>query len=186
MAGQDLIHCASHAQVKLPKHVGLTMTVKHLTGSKQLITLLNRMCYCSSYEEIEQVETSLANESIARAHASGVMIPTNIRPAAFTQLAADNNDVNEETIDGKNTTHATTLQQKQYGPLPERIVLADHSKKKRSLDSARNVVVMEEVSFGGRRPTLTNWERCHYLVSVRPTVSISPHGSPLLDVTLSF
>ena len=80
MAGQDLIHCASHARVKLPKHVGLAMTVKHLTGSKQLITLLNRMGYCSSYEEIEQVETSLANESLARAHASGVVIPTNIRP----------------------------------------------------------------------------------------------------------
>ena len=136
------------------------MTIKHLTGSKQLITLLNRMGYCSSYEEIEQVETSLANESLARAHASGVVIPTNIRPGAFIQLAADNNDINEETIDGKNTTHATTLaiyQPKQYGPLPERIVLADHSKKKRSLDSAQNVVAMEEVSFGGRRPTLTNF-----------------------------
>lgn len=61
MVGQDLIHCTSHARVKLPKQVGLAMCVKHLTGSKQLITLLNRMGHCSSYEEIAQVETSLAN-----------------------------------------------------------------------------------------------------------------------------
>lgn len=59
MVGQDFIHCASHARVKLPKQVDLAMCVKHLTGSKQLITLLNRMGHCSSYEEIAQVETSL-------------------------------------------------------------------------------------------------------------------------------
>lgn len=67
------------------------------------------MGHCSSYEEIEQVETSLANESLARADISGVIIRTNINPGTFIQMAADNNDINEETIDGKNTTQATTL-----------------------------------------------------------------------------
>ena len=104
LCGQDLVHCASHARVKLPKHVGLAMSVKHLTSSKQLITLLNRMGHCSSYEEIEQVETSLVNENLARADLTGVLIPTNISPGAFIQMAADNNDINEETIDGKNNT----------------------------------------------------------------------------------
>lgn len=83
MAAQDLVHCASHARVKLPKHVALTMSVKHITGSKQLVTLLNRMGHCSSYVEIEQVETSLANESLARSKTSGVIIPTNIYPTSF-------------------------------------------------------------------------------------------------------
>ena len=40
---QDLIHCASHGRVKLPKHVGLAMPVRHMTGSKQLVSTLNRM-----------------------------------------------------------------------------------------------------------------------------------------------
>jgi len=31
---QDLIHCAFHGQVKLPKYVGLAMSVRHMTGSK--------------------------------------------------------------------------------------------------------------------------------------------------------
>ena len=34
---QDAIHCSSHGRVKLPKHVGLAMCVRHLTGSKQLL-----------------------------------------------------------------------------------------------------------------------------------------------------
>ena len=117
------------------------------------------MGHCSSYEKIEQVETSLANENLARADLTGVLIPTNISPGAFIQMAADNNDINEETIDGKNTTHATTLamyQRKQYGPMPARVVHADHSNEKRSLDSSGNLVVIEEINIGGRRPGLTS------------------------------
>lgn len=40
---QDIIHCASYARVKLPKQIGLAMVVRHLTGPKQLVGLLNRM-----------------------------------------------------------------------------------------------------------------------------------------------
>ncbi|CAB4034375.1 Hypothetical predicted protein [Paramuricea clavata] len=97
------------AQAKLPKYEALAMSVKHITGSKQLVILLNRMGHCSSYVEIEQVETSLVNESLARSKTSGVIIPTNINPGVFIQMAADNNDINEETLDGKKTTHATTM-----------------------------------------------------------------------------
>ena len=160
MVGQDLIHCASHARVKLLKQVGLAMYIKHLTGFKQLITLLNRMGHCLSYEEIAQLETGLANESLARADYSGILIPTNINPGVFIQMAPDNNDIYEETKDGKNTTHATTLaiyQRQQYGPMQARMVHADHSKKRRSLDSTRELVVIEDVNVGGRRPNLADF-----------------------------
>ena len=73
---------------KLPKHISLAMSIKHLTGSKQLISLLNRMGHSSSYEENEEVETSLANESLARAVIAGVVIPTNISPGVFIQMTA--------------------------------------------------------------------------------------------------
>ena len=74
-------------------------------------------------------------------------------------MVADNNDINEETIDRKNTTHATTLivyQRKQYGPMPPRQIHANHSQKRRSLDSAINTLAIEEVSLCGRRapPTI--------------------------------
>ena len=45
---------------------------------------------------------------------------------SFIQLAADNNDFNEETLDGKNTTHATTMvvyHRKPFGPEPPQMWL---------------------------------------------------------------
>lgn len=160
MTGQDLLHCASHARVKLPKHVSLAISVRHLTGSKQMITLLNRMGHCCSYEEVELVDTSLANEVLAKSDETGVVIPSNIHPGVFVQMAADNNDINEETIDGKHTTHATTLvvyQRKQFGPIPPRQIHANHSQKRRSLDSARNTLAIQEVNFCGRQAPLTSF-----------------------------
>ena len=116
---QDIIHCASNARVKLPKQVGLAMTIRHLTGCKQLVVLLNRMGHSSSYDEVRAVDTSLAKEVLAKVETSGTVIPSNISSGSLIQLAADNNDLNEETIDGKNTTHATTMvvfQRKVFGP----------------------------------------------------------------------
>ena len=37
------------------------------------------------------------------------------------------------------------------------VVHADHSNKKRSLDSSQNLVVIEEANLGGRRPGLTEY-----------------------------
>ena len=118
------------------------------------------MGHCSSYKEIAQLATSLANESLATADYSGVLIPNNINPGVFIQMTADNNDINKETIDGKNTTHVTTLaiyQWQQYGPMQARVVHADHSKKRRSLDSMQELVVIEDVNVRDRLPNLTDF-----------------------------
>ena len=69
------------------------------------------------------VNTSIAEEVLAKVEAFGTVtvIPTNIKPGTFVQIAADNNDLNEETLDSKNTTHATTMviyRQKTFGPDP--------------------------------------------------------------------
>lgn len=55
------------------------------------------------------VDTSAALEVLAKAEEFETVIPSNISPGIFVQLAADNNVINEETLDGKNTTHATTM-----------------------------------------------------------------------------
>ncbi len=120
------------------------------------------MGHCCSYEQTEIVETALANETIARSEVNGgVIIPSNISPGAFVHMAADNNDFNEETIDGKNTTHATTFiafQRKQHAPATRPIeIYIDHSQRKRSLDSSRPIVRVEGINVGGRRPTVTNY-----------------------------
>ena len=91
---QDVIHSASSSKVKLPKHISLAMAIHHLTGSKVLITLLNCMSHCSSYDEVQAVDTSLAIEVTALVEQMGTIIPSNISPDPFIQVAADNNDVN--------------------------------------------------------------------------------------------
>ena len=118
---QDIIHCNTKGRDKLPKQTSLAMCVHHLTSSKHLIELLNRMGHCVSYDEMHAVNTSIAEEVLAKVEEFGTVIPTNIKPGAFVQIAANNKDLNEEALDGKNTTHATTMviyQNKTFGPDP--------------------------------------------------------------------
>ena len=86
---QDIVHCATYAQVKLPKQISLAMVVHHLTGSKVLITLINRMGHCSSYDELQAVDTSLAIQVLAKAEEYGTVVPSIISPGLFVQIAAD-------------------------------------------------------------------------------------------------
>ena len=79
MLDQDIIHAATNSQVKTPKHIGLAFTIHHLTGSKEVMTLLNRMGHCSSYDDVEIVNTAWAREmeasNITPAHLSN-SLPT--------------------------------------------------------------------------------------------------------------
>jgi len=115
------------------------------------------MGHCPSYDEIESIDTGLAKEILAKSQQTGTVLPSNICPGSFIQFAADNNNLNKETLDGKSTTHATTLvvsQKKPYGPVPPPAVHADHSKKERSLE---RINVYDEIlvcSAQGKRPAV--------------------------------
>ena len=97
MLGQDIVQCSADGRVKTPKHASLAMSVRNQTGSKQLITMLNRMGHCYSYDETEVIDTSLAEESLAKEEETGVVILSNITQGKFVQFAGDSNDINEET-----------------------------------------------------------------------------------------
>ena len=47
---------------------------------------------CSSYDDIEAMDTSTANEIIANSDIIGVVLPSNISSSVFEQFTADNND----------------------------------------------------------------------------------------------
>lgn len=157
---QDIIHCSSNARVKTPKHVSLAMSTHHLTGSKQIIILLNRMGHCISYDEMKSVDASLATEVLAQSEQYDTVLPSNISPGSFIQMGSDNDDFNEETIDGKNTTHVTTMvvyQRKPFGPEPKPTVKGDHSQRRRSLQQdLANVYEIQDFSVVGRRPTTSS------------------------------
>ena len=168
---QDIVQCSTHGRVKTPKHASLAMSVRHLTGSKQLIKILNRMGHCCSYDETKVIDTSLAKESLAKAEETGVVIPYNITPGKFIQFAGDNNDINEETLDGKQTTHATTLliyQRGEFTDAPTRKIYADHSKRQKTLESRDVGSIMHEFGAFGKRP------KVKFLVNELKTEWFSP------------
>lgn len=152
MISQDIIHAVTPGRKKMPKHVGLAMTIRHVTGSKQVINILNCMGHCSSYEDAEVIDTSLAAEVLALKETGGVVNPTNITPGSFIETAMDNNDLLENTLNSKHTTHLTTVvmyQQGQFGPKPQKAARADHTSKGRSLKIAENPQrILEFGAFG--------------------------------------
>ena len=81
-----------------------------------IITLLSRMGQCSSYDDVEAMDTSITNATIAKSDIFGVVLPSGV----FVQVAGDKNDKNEDTLlGGMRTTQATTLilfQRGQFGP----------------------------------------------------------------------
>ncbi|KAK3719580.1 hypothetical protein QZH41_006794 [Actinostola sp. cb2023] len=116
------------------------------------------MGHCSSYDEMRTVDTSIALEMLAKAEELGTVIPSNIVPGPFVQLAADNNDLNEETLDGKNTTHATTMvvfQRKSFGPFLPQSPIADQRDRRSSLQSSSTIYEIQECSAHGRRPAVS-------------------------------
>ena len=85
-----------------------------------IITMLSRMGQCSSYDDVEAMDTSIANAIIAKSDIFGVVLPSNISTGVFVQVAGDKNDKNDYTLlGGMRPTQATTLtlfQRGQFGP----------------------------------------------------------------------
>ncbi|CAH3116266.1 unnamed protein product [Porites lobata] len=119
------------------------------------------MGHCISYDEMKSVDAlSLATEVLAQSEQYDTVLPSNISPGSFIQMGSDNGDFNEETIDGKNTTHVTTMvvyQRKPFGPEPKPTVKGDHSQRQRSLQQdLANVYEIQDFSVVGRRPTTSS------------------------------
>ena len=83
MLAQDVVHCATHARANMPKHVALGIAVRHITRSKELIIMLGRMGNFSSYDDVEAMDTSIANEIIAKSDIFGIVLPSNISTGVF-------------------------------------------------------------------------------------------------------
>ena len=71
-------------------------------GSKVVLRILNRLGNSISYDEVKTLETELAF-SAEKSNSDGILLLPNLG----TGLAWDNYDVNMETLDGKDTLHAT-------------------------------------------------------------------------------
>ena len=58
---QDIIYHVKNGKVITPKHVSLAILVKSLTGSAELVKVLNRFGHSVSYDVLEEIETAIAS-----------------------------------------------------------------------------------------------------------------------------
>ena len=101
----DAVYNASRGTVRPWKHTVLGLGLGSLTGSKLTLRILNRLGCTISYDEVKALETEFAFSAEAKERDSPVGIE--LLPSLGTGLAWDNYDVNMDTIDGKDTLHAT-------------------------------------------------------------------------------
>lgn len=101
---QDIITLATRGRWLMPKQCSLAMAVQHMTGSAQLIGLLNGLGHCSSNSQVLEHDTALAHLQMERGE---IYIPEKISAEVPVTLVWDNNDFGEETLSGKGTTHNT-------------------------------------------------------------------------------
>ena len=104
--GQDLIFAGTRGRVKTPKHVSLSVAVKGLTGSVEVVSMLNKMGHAISYSQVLEVETAFANRQVER-DPEGIALPSVIQLHVPAVFCWDNNDICEETLSGSDTTHCT-------------------------------------------------------------------------------
>lgn len=87
----------------MPKHTALATAVRHLTGSTQLIGILNGLGHSIAHPTLLEHNTALAKHHIAL---GDTVLPSGIQWKTFTRLVWDNIDFGEETS-GKGTAHST-------------------------------------------------------------------------------
>ncbi|XDV11366.1 hypothetical protein PO909_000329 [Leuciscus waleckii] len=100
---QDIVYLASSGKKPTPKSLALGLTVRHLTGSSQLLDILSRLGHCISTSSTIGFETALAEYQLA----TGTDIPKCMSKQHPTVLVWDNIDFGEETLSGRGTTHHT-------------------------------------------------------------------------------
>ena len=102
---EDICAATTCGKWKQAKHLLLAMTVRHLTGSAQLITMLHRLGHCSSYTQVLDLENAMAVQAANK----DTILPANISVESnkFSHCCFDNFDLLEETPSGAGTTHTT-------------------------------------------------------------------------------
>ena len=136
---QDIMNL-SRRKLCTPKAFSLGLTIKHLTGSKEVITLLHRLGHCVSYDSILGYETSLAHIALSQAHD----IPAGFVKGSLVLLVWDNIDFLEETKSGTGTTHHTNgimIQAKQQLAQAQQVPLACPRGKARTIEPTPTVIL---------------------------------------------
>ena len=114
---QDLVYNATGGKNWTPKHIGLASTLHQTTRSKELVQLFHNAGHTVSYENVLQIDTALAKITLKSMNmTNGAVIPLNLVSNRFIHFTCDNIDINDSSLDGKNSFHATQVAAWQRGP----------------------------------------------------------------------
>ena len=102
----NLIH---NGKRKTPMHVALSEAIHDTCRSKKLIRIMNHLGLCISYEEVERIDTALAQHTIDMTGSHRVPIPSSIVPHELVHGAMDNFDYKENTVSGIGRSHNTII-----------------------------------------------------------------------------
>ena len=111
-----------------PKHIGLALSLHQKTRSRKYVNLFNRAGHCLSYNQVLQIDTSLAQQTLQTLDkVTGAVTPPNLlavlppehsqvsKRSPILQVTADNIDILTDTPNGKNTFHGTQMVAFQHG-----------------------------------------------------------------------
>ena len=119
--GQDICRAVTKGRWKLPKHILLSMTLRHLYRSKELTTLINRFGHCENYDFSVEVETAIAK---AVDQMSSLLTTQIIRHPQLPSLfhsEFDNFDQLVSNLSGQGSVHTAhgIMLQEIHGPVEE-------------------------------------------------------------------
>ena len=96
--GQDIVFNATSGKAKTVKHIQLGMFLKRKTGSKEIVTCMNRLGHSLFYSELLELETNIAEKESSTK--SQDYIPKKVEKENFVAYVYDNCDHNPETLSG--------------------------------------------------------------------------------------
>ena len=106
----QIMHTLIHnARKKTPLHVAIAETRHDTCRSKKLINIMNHLGICISYDDMERIDTSLANRIITEAGEHRVPVAESIKSSSVIHGAMDNFDHDENSLTGIGGSHDTVL-----------------------------------------------------------------------------
>ena len=83
-------------------HVNISQAIHEVCHSKELIQIFNRMGLCRSFDEVEKLDSALAQRTISRAGINYVPVPPSIQQGAMDNFNREQNT--RSRIEGSHDT----------------------------------------------------------------------------------
>ena len=97
----------TESRTEYPTQHSVGFAIHQSTRSKKVIDIMHALGLSVDYNHILRLETLLPGSVLERIAEDGQYIPPFLQRNKFPFFAIDNSDFNEDTPDGKQTTHAT-------------------------------------------------------------------------------